>query len=115
MSLPLYTDHNVRSAVTQGLRKRGIDVRTAFEDGRADASDEELLMRALELGRVVFTQDDDFLAIADDWTRTGRHFAGVIYAHQLRVTVGQIIKDIQLILDASTADELLDSVLFLPL
>ncbi|MGO8747108.1 MAG: DUF5615 family PIN-like protein [Thermoguttaceae bacterium] len=72
-------DHHVRAAVTNGLRRRGIDVRTAFEDGRADASDEELLTRAMELGRIVFTQDDDFLAIADDWQRVGRHFAGVIY------------------------------------
>jgi predicted nuclease of predicted toxin-antitoxin system len=108
-------DHHVRAAVTKGLRRRGIDVRTAFEDGHADAPDEELLTRAMELGRIVFTQDDDFLAIADDWQRVGRRFAGVIYAHQLRATVGQIVADIQLILETSTADELRDSVLFLPL
>jgi hypothetical protein len=115
VSLPLYLDHHVRAAVAQGRRRRGIDVRTAVEDGRADAPDEELLVRAAELGRTVFTQDDDFLAIADDWQRGGRHFAGVIYAHQLRATVGQIVTDLQLILEASTADELRDAVLFLPL
>ena len=63
----------------------------------------------------MFTQDDDFLAIADDWRRVGRRFAGVVYAHQLRATVGQIVADLQLILEASTADEMRDSVLFLPL
>ena len=109
MSLPLYVDHHVRGAVTKGLRRCGIDVRTALEDGRADAPDEELLTRAMELGRIVFTQDDDFLAIADAWQRVGRHFAGVVYAHQLRVTVGQIVADLRLILEASTADELRDS------
>ena len=115
MSLPLYVDHHVRAAATKGLRRRGIDVLTAFEDGRAEAPDEELLARATELGRVVFTQDDDVLAIADDWQRVGRHFAGVVYAHQLQATVGQIVSDLQLILEATTSDEMRDSILFLPL
>ena len=115
MSLPLYMDHHVRSAVTKGLRRRGIDVLTAFEDAHADAPDEELLARATQLGRVVFTQDDDFLALADQWQSAGRRFAGVVYAHQLRATVGQIVTDLQLILEASTPAELCNSVLFLPL
>jgi len=115
VSLPLYVDHHVRAAVTKGLRRRGIDVLTAFEDERPDAADDELLARAGELGRVIFTQDDDFLAIADDWQRTGRHFAGLIYAHQLRATVGQIVADLRLVLEVATREELCDSVLFLPL
>jgi hypothetical protein len=115
VSLPLYLDHHVRSAVAKGLRRRGIDVLTALEDGRADVADDVLLARATDLGRVVFTQDDDFLAIADAWRQGGRHFAGVVYAHQLRATVGQIVADLQLILEASTPADLGDSVLFLPL
>jgi predicted nuclease of predicted toxin-antitoxin system len=108
-------DHHVRGAVTKGLRRRGFDVLTALEDGRAEASDEELLARATELGRIVFTQDDDFLVIADNWRRSGRHFAGIVYAHQLQATVGQIVADMQLILEAATPDEMRDCVLFLPL
>lgn len=108
-------DHHVRSAVTKGLRRRGIDVLTAFEDGRAAAPDEQLLARAAELGRVMFTQDDDFLVVADNWKRIGRHFAGLVYAHQLQATIGQIVTDLQLILEAATSDEMRDAVLFLPL
>ena len=108
-------DHHVRGAVTKGLRRRGIDVLTAFEDGRAEVPDEILLARATELGRIVFTQDDDFLVIADGWLRSGRHFAGMVYAHQLQATVGQIIGDLQLIVEVATAEEMRDSVLFLPL
>jgi hypothetical protein len=29
----LYLNHNVSRAITQGLRLRGVDVLTAFEDG----------------------------------------------------------------------------------
>ena len=32
MSVPLYTDHNVNRAVVQGLRLRGVDLLTAYED-----------------------------------------------------------------------------------
>jgi len=108
-------DHHVRGAATKGLRRRGIDVLTAFEDGRAEAPDDELFVRATDLGRVVFTQDDDFLIIADEWQRVGRHFAGVVYAHQLQATVGQIVADLQLILEVATPDEMRDTVLLLPL
>jgi hypothetical protein len=39
MSLALYMDQHVPRAITVGLRLRGVDVLTAFEDGASDASD----------------------------------------------------------------------------
>ena len=115
MSLPLYMDHHVRSAVTKGLRRRGLDVLTAFEDGHAATSDDQLLVRSTELGRVMFTQDDDFLVVSEAWLRDGRPFAGLVYAHQLHATVGQLISDLQLIVEAATPNEMKNTVLFLPL
>ena len=61
MAIPLYMDHNVPAAITNGLRLRGIDVMTALEDARHMVDDPELLDRATELGRVIVTRDDDFL------------------------------------------------------
>ena len=61
MSVALYSDVHVRAAVTEGLRLRGVDVLTAQEDGAATMDDPDLLDRAGELGRVIFTQDQDFL------------------------------------------------------
>ena len=60
----LYMDHHVPSAITEGLRKRGVDVLTAEEDGAARLDDDPLLDRATSLGRVLFSQDQDLLAIA---------------------------------------------------
>jgi hypothetical protein len=115
VSLPLYVDHNVHRGVTQGLRRRAIDVLTAGEDGCASASDVQLMERATLLGRPIFTQDDDFLEIADHWRRSRRHFTGVIYVHQLRLTVGQIVEDLHLICESCLPEELYETVLFLPL
>jgi hypothetical protein len=55
----LYMDHHVPSAITVGLRKRGVDVLTAEEDGSALLDDDPLLDRAASLGRVLFSQDQD--------------------------------------------------------
>ena len=78
MTVPLYMDHHVPSAITIGLRRRSVDVLTAFEDGAAGSPDESILQRATELGRAVFTRDDDFLALADQWLRSAREFGGII-------------------------------------
>ena len=47
------------------LRRRGVALITASEDGTATAGDEELLARAAVLGRVLFTQDIRFKARAE--------------------------------------------------
>ena len=60
----LYVDEHVPRAVVQGLRRRGVDVLTVPEAGRLGASDEEHLAFARGEGRVVFTQDGDFLRLA---------------------------------------------------
>lgn len=93
MSVGLYMDHHVPAAITRGLRRCDVDVLTAEEDGAADWDDERLLERATHLGRIIFTQDDDLLAIGRQWQNSGREFAGIVYAHQLRITIGQAIRD----------------------
>ena len=74
--LTLFMDHHVPFAITAGLRKRGVDVRTAEEDGSATLEDDPLLARATSLGRILFSQDEDLLVIAHQWLQSGREFAG---------------------------------------
>ncbi len=115
MSLPYYLDHHVPTAIAGGLRQRQIDVLTAQEDGRADWEDDRLLERALELGRVVFTQDRDFLVLAAEWQRQHREFAGMVYGHQLRVTIGGAVHDLALIATLISLEDMRNRVEFLPL
>lgn len=61
MTIALYMDEHIPRAITVGLRLRGVDVLTVQEDGLAGISDPVLLDRATELGRIVFSQDQDFL------------------------------------------------------
>ena len=88
MPLALYMDVHVPMAVTEALRRRGLDVVTAQEDGTATEGDDALLARATKLGRVLFSQDQDFLRIAADWQARGLTFAGVLFAAQQGVSLG---------------------------
>lgn len=64
MPISLYMDEHVPRAITVALRIRGVDVVTAQEDKAVGFSDPELLDRAGDLRRVLFTHDDDLLAEA---------------------------------------------------
>jgi len=92
MAVLLYMDYHVPKAITTALRLRGVDVLTAYEDGADQLDDAHLLQRAHELKRALFTQDDDLLEEAAKHQRAGKVFSGVIYAHQLRVTIGIAFK-----------------------
>jgi hypothetical protein len=49
MPAKIYMDVHVPNAVTDQLRRRGIDVLSAIEDGCARLEDEDLLGRAAQL------------------------------------------------------------------
>ena len=71
--------------------------------------------RANELGRVLFTRDDDLLREAGTRQMEGRTFTGVIYTHQARLTVGECIRDIEFIAQAGEVEDFANQVLYLPL
>jgi len=115
MSTGLYMDVHVRRSVTVGLRLRGVDVLTAQEDDAGELDDARLLDRATELGRVLFTQDDDLLREAARRQETGERFSGLVYGHQLDVTVGQCVEDLELAMLATEPEEWAGQVVYLPL
>ena len=115
MAIKLHMDHHVPRAITVGLRLRGVDVVTAHEDGASQLDDSALLDRATSLGRVLFTQDDDLLVEATRRQREGIHFSGVIYAHQLRASIGRCVDDLEIIAQAGEPEDLINRVEFLPL
>lgn len=47
--------------------------------------------------------------------REDRHFAGVIYAHQLRIAIGQCINDLELICEVNQPEDFVCLVEYLPL
>lgn len=115
MSVRLYMDVHVPYAITTGLRLRGVEVLTSQEDNTTELADPELLDRATALGHVLFTRDHDLLREANQRQQNAEAFAGVIYAHQLRVTIGQCIADLEMIAQAYEPKDLVNRVEYLPL
>ena len=108
-------DQNVPRSITTGLRSIGVDVITAQEDGSSEMGDSELLERAGELERVLFTHDDDLVVEGTKRQKLGMHFHGVIYAHQLRISIGRCIQELELIAKAGEPEDLVNRIQFLPL
>jgi predicted nuclease of predicted toxin-antitoxin system len=108
-------DVHVPRAVTMALRLRTVDVLTAQEDGTAEMDDEILLDRATELGRVLVSQDADLLREGAKRLGERKSFSGIIYAHQLRITIGQMVEDLELIATATSPKEWRERIEYLPL
>ena len=115
MSIGLYMDVHVRREITEGLRAREVDVLTAQEDGTRELDDPYLLDRATAIGRILFSQDDDLLREGARRQQTGERFAGIIYVHQLNITIGQCIEDLELIAKTTEPEEWVNRVIYLPL
>jgi hypothetical protein len=77
--------------------------------------DDTLLERATDLGRILVSQDDDLLREGTRRLRDSLEFSGIVYAHQLRITIGQIVEDLELIAKATTTEEWRNRIEFLPL
>ena len=108
-------DQHVPAAITRGLRRRGVEVVTAAEDDAATWDDAPLLDRAGELRRVLFTRDSDLLVEATRRLRGGEQFATVVYAHQLEVSIGRCVTDLEVIAKAGLPEEAMGRVIHLPL
>lgn len=108
-------DVHIPRAITEGLRLRGIEVLTSQEDGTEEFSDSDLLNRATALGRVLVSQDHDLLREAARRQQRGEAFAGVIYAPQLKVTIGQFLSDLELIAHVAELEDFTNRVEYLPL
>lgn len=115
MSVRRYLDENVPSAIAVSLKKRDVNVLTVHEDGMDAEPDDILIDRATSLARVGFSLDKDFLRHAHRRQLDGVPFSGVIFARLTRVSIGDIVRDLELIAKCGTEEEHVNRVVYLPL
>lgn len=115
MAIGLYFDVHVDYAIAGQLRLRNVDVLTAQEDHSSQLIDEDLLVRASALGRPLVTHDLRLQAMAESWITLNRPFFGVIFAHPMQVSIGQSVRDLEIIAKATESSDWSSTLLRLPL
>lgn len=106
--LAFYTDESVNVAVTEGLKRRGIKAISTRDAKNLGLSDKEQLEYATRNNLVIVTHDDDFLS------RTMKlEHKGVVYVHQQKYSVGNLIKMLKLLWDIAEQNEMVNHVEFL--
>lgn len=93
-----HLDENANNAIAEGLKRRSVDVTISLEAKLISASDQEQLAFAHAQGRVIFTQDRDFL----DLHYSGVKHSGIIYAVKGSFTIGEILRGLILIWEVLT-------------
>jgi hypothetical protein len=91
--IKFHLDENVSYNIALGLRQRGLDVTTTPEDN----------------GRVIFTQDTDFLRI----NQSSITHAGIAYCPQQSKSIGQIIRGLLLIWEILEPEEMYNHIEFI--
>ncbi len=86
-TIRFHLDENAPDAVAHGLRRLGADVTTTSDVGLRRAPDPSHIAYAIVADRVIFTEDEDFLAMA----QAGIEHRGIAYFHPNTRSIGQII------------------------
>jgi predicted nuclease of predicted toxin-antitoxin system len=108
-AIRFHLDENCNRAIADGLRRRGVDVTTTPEAGLIQSTDEMQAAFALSEGRVIFTQDRDFLRLHAH----GTSHLGITYCDKDTLGVGEIINGLVLIWEIYDPEEMIGRIEFL--
>lgn len=104
-----YLDENVPVIVARQLHARQIEAVTVRDLGMLGASDEAHLAKAKEMGRVLCTNDADYLRFAAE----GVSHAGIVFGQQDQHYIGEWVNFLTLVHAVYTPEEMVDRVEYL--
>jgi hypothetical protein len=110
-------DEDLNGRIVRGVRRRirDLDSRTVQEADLPKASDPAVLDWAASQDRIVITHDHRTMRpCAEDRLKEGLPMTGLILVPQA-AALGQVIDDLVLIAEATTAEEWKGTIVFLPL
>ena len=101
--IKFHLDENANNAIAEGLKRRGINVTISVQVNLISASDDEQLTSAHSQGRVIFTQDRDFLELH----YSGIEHSGIVYCIKGSKTIGEILRQLILIWEILEPEDIL--------
>ncbi len=99
----------MRSAITAQLRTRGLDALSTTEANRANQqySDEEQLVYATDAGRVLVTEDSDFVVLS----ASVHPHAGIVY-FPVQLSIGACVEYLELLALTTHPEEMRNQLIF---
>jgi hypothetical protein len=113
--LRLYIDEDsMDEDFISALRVRGVDVRSASDDGMRGASEIDQLRWSTEHGRVLYSFNvADFYALHTDFLTRAEPHAGIILARQQHYAIGDQLRGVLKLVASLSAEEMVNQLNFL--
>ena len=102
-------DEHAPAAIAVQLRLRGIDALTAHEAGLRGATDFDHVRTAMESGRVLVIEDDDFLKLV----ASGHEHAGIAYFPGGVRNISDVVNALVLVHGVYSAEEMIGRIEYL--
>jgi hypothetical protein len=115
VKIRLYLEEDSMSnALVRGLRARGVDVRTALEEGMIERDDAEHLEFATKVDRVLYSFNvGDFYDLHSRYLAEDKEHAGLILARQQQFAIGEQLRRLLRLIAKVPAEEMKNRVEFL--
>jgi hypothetical protein len=115
MQIRLYVDEDAMArAVVSGLRARGVDVTTVFDEGMSEKDDIDQLNYASQQGRAIYTFNvGHFCQLHTEYIAQNKGHAGIIVVYRQRYSEGEQIRRLSNLINTRTAEEMKNNLHFL--
>lgn len=108
-NLRFYLDEQLDVEIARQLVRRGIDVLTVRDLRSFGESDTQQLNRAIQMGRVICTNDRHFIQLAS----AGIEHCGIVFGQQEKHYIGTWVRHLARMHEKFSSDDLLNHVEFL--
>ncbi len=106
MSITIQADEHIKKAISDGIKRRGVELYTVEEEKIKGESDEDLLQFAEKENRVILTNDSDFLEV-------DLH-PGILYITSQYAPIGDVVREVVRHVDQYTKEEFQDTIFYIP-
>ncbi len=108
--IKIYSDEDVNIAITEGLKRRGIQAYSCKEVRNIGLTDEEQIKYANSKRLVILTHDADFLRIINEKRLS---HCGIMFVSQSKFSVGEIIRKIEFLASIISEEDMVNHIEFL--
>lgn len=106
MPITIQADEHIKKAISDAVKKQGVDIHTVEDEKIKGEEDKDVLQLARDKNRVILTNDSDFLDVEEH--------PGILYITSQYASIGNIVREVVRHVDQYEADEFCNAVFYIP-